>query len=79
MCEGALISMYSITIVRRADSWLVIDGVQKKARLYWHAPGLDIYVVGAIPLRVYDRVCNIAVNECIDRRIPAIALRRVGK
>lgn len=71
--------MYKITIVRQPIGWVVVDGVQPKSRLVWHAAGLDVYVRGPISGRDFPTVANIAMNEAIARRIPARALREVGR
>lgn len=72
--------MEEITIVIHPDTeaCTVQPGIVKSARMVWHAPGLVIYVSGAMPLRLYGRVCNVAVNECINRHIPTLSLKGIG-
>jgi hypothetical protein len=48
-----------------------------KARQHWDAPGLTVYTKGSMPFKLYPVICNIAMNECIARHIPAKSLRRI--
>lgn len=69
--------MEAITIEVSWDGACIVrEEKLKNARLCWYAPGLHIYVQGAMPVSIYARVCNIACNECIARHIPAISLKR---
>jgi len=68
-----------ITIVNDGHNRLTVEfGRWKNARIAWYAPGLTIYTRGAFPVALYAAACNVAVNECLVRNIPAIALRKVS-
>ena len=49
--------------------------------LFFQAPGLDVYVVKARGVRLnkytHETIGNLAVQECINRNIPVMSLRRV--
>lgn len=66
-----------ITIVASFRYIAVVSGRQKRARLEWQAPGLDIYLLGSAA-KCYDIAANVAMNECIARHIPLVACRRVA-
>ncbi len=68
-----------ITIVQNYGTLTVNDGKVSKSRLEWRAPGLKIYVKGALPGVVYEQAINLALNAAIARHIPAISLRKVSK
>lgn len=48
----------------------------KGSRLEWSAPGIEFYIKGSFKGGAYEQAANLALNMCIDRHIPAIALRR---
>lgn len=71
-----------ITIISKYGSLTVKEGREPGYRLVWRAPGLDVYVKGAISEgNLFESAANLALNVCIDRHIPAISLRyqRGGK
>lgn len=56
----------------------VVDGRVKGARLGYSAPGLEIYLTGALPVRMRDKVHYHAMNAALCRHIPLISLKRHG-
>jgi hypothetical protein len=67
-----------ITICIRGTGTISVEfGRLPKARQHWYASGLTIYTKGAMPIKLYPVICNIAMNECIARHIPAKSLRRI--
>lgn len=48
----------------------------KGARIEWNAPGIEFYLKGSFKGGAYEQAANLALNMCIDRHIPAIALKR---
>jgi hypothetical protein len=47
-----------------------------KSRLVWIAPGLNVYVLGSIADKFkFEQASNMALQECINRHIPASSLR----
>jgi len=71
--------METITIqVTKTDKVLVWDGRLKNARLRYHAPNLQIYVLGAVSVPLRDKVNYHAFEACRARHIPLISLRREG-
>lgn len=71
--------MGNITIVRCGNIWVVEDGVAKGAGLYWRCERLNVYVLGALPIREYGRVANIAMNYLISIGGRAVELERYIK
>jgi len=67
--------MEGITIVVYPLSIVVFDGVAGK--LWYQAPGLDIYVSGKVPASRLSSVHYHAVEETVKRYIPALSLRNV--
>lgn len=67
--------MESISIVVYPTAIVVFDGVAGK--LWYQAPGLDIYVSGKVPAARLPSVHYTAVAETIARNIPALSLRHV--
>ena len=68
-----------ITLVVKPLTIEVVDGKVAHSRLWYQAPGLDIYVGGAVPLKREHSVHFLAVQNAIARHIPAIALRCVRR
>lgn len=64
-----------ITITKIAQRWQVVAGRLDNCRMWFYAPGLEVYVKGSGTAQ-YHVIANIAVNEAIARNIPAVALRR---
>lgn len=71
--------MEIITIVSDRGNWIVEDGIAKGSRLYWRSPRLNVYVKGAMPVKEYGRVANIAMNHLMSIGGKAIELRRYVK
>jgi len=67
--------MESISIVVYPLSIVVFDGIAGK--LWYQAPGLDIYVSGHAPDNRQHSVHYHAVEQTVQRHIPAMALRDV--
>lgn len=71
--------MEIITIVQEKQHWIVQAGIAPKSRLYWHSPILRVYILGALPVREFGRVANIALNHQISIGGRAIELERYKK
>jgi len=67
--------MESISIIVYPLNIIVFDGIAGK--LWYQAPGLDIYVSGRVTAVRLDAVHYHAVAECVARHIPALSLRNV--
>jgi hypothetical protein len=67
--------MESISIIVYPLNIIVFDGIAGK--LWYQAPGLDIYVSGKVPSAKQHMVHYHAIQACMARHIPAIALRDV--
>jgi len=67
--------MESISIIVYPASIVVFDGIAGK--LWYQAPGLDIYVSGKVTAARLASVHYHAVQECVARHIPALSLRNV--
>lgn len=67
--------MESISIVVYPTAIVVFDGIAGK--LWYQAPGLDIYVSGKATAARLASVHYIAVAETVARHIPALSLRHV--
>jgi len=55
----------------------VLDGKSEKSKLWYQAPGLDIYVSGHVCRCREHSLHYLAVENAVARHIPAIALRCV--
>jgi len=66
--------MEIITIEKRIGSISVHDGRLPKSRLKWTAPGIEIYLLGAVPVASRDNVAYHAMNACLVRHIPLKSL-----
>lgn len=66
-----------ITILVHYGSMTVCEGRLNGSRLVWRAAGLDVYVLGTLTgdKLHFEQACNLAVNACIGRHIPAASLR----
>jgi len=69
--------MEIITIHVMPVEMQVIDGQMENAKLWFQAPGLNIYVAGHVCKCREHSVGNLAMQETLARHIPAIALRNV--
>jgi len=67
--------MESISIIVYPLSIVVFDGIAGK--LWYQAPGLDIYVSGGVTPARQHSVHYHAVEQAVQRHIPAMALRDV--
>ncbi len=66
-----------ITIKTLPLSMIVVDGKEKGSHLWYQAPGLDIYVSGAVNISREHAVHYLAVENTVARHIPALSLRYV--
>lgn len=55
----------------------VVDGHIEKSKLWYQAPGLDIYVSGHVCRCREHTIHYMAVENAVARHIPAIAMRHV--
>lgn len=69
--------MSMITLVVEYGRVTVVEGRLPKSRLIFTSAGLAVYQLGSSDEIHTDCIPNIAMNACIDRRIPVISLRRV--
>lgn len=67
-----------ISIVRKAFSWVVENGKASHARLWFYAPGLEIFVRGEDASRSFPIIANIACNAVLERHIPINSMRTVA-
>jgi len=65
-------------ITLKVERTSVIVAIGKAGRLWYQAPGLDIYVVGSVRLAQMHIIHYQAVCEAINRHIPARLVRSVG-
>jgi len=52
---------------------------EKRSRLEWQAPGWDVYIRGRFPPSRYAAAANLAIDYLVQRSVPAISIRRVGR
>jgi len=72
--------MDRISIVRTPNGgWIVQDGQAKRSRLCWQGAGREYYVLGAMPVSEYARVCNIVCNHEIACGGRALNVKRAGR
>lgn len=57
----------------------VLAGKTKGARDGWHAPGLDVYILGRVTKERRDDVHWHAMNICQGLHIPLISFKAVGR
>jgi len=55
----------------------VVTELCRRGKLWYQAPGLDIYVSGAVPAALLHIVHYQAVAEALSRHIPAASVRHV--
>jgi len=70
--------MRLITIDVKDESMTVIDDKLKGCREVWRAPGLIVFVKGALNKKQYEQARHLAVSVCEDMHIPVISLRKTG-
>ena len=70
--------MQTITIDVTEATCIIHDGRLPKSRLKWHAPGLQIFIRGAIPVRKRDMVLYHAFDLCLAHHIPLVQLKSEG-
>jgi len=70
--------MELITIKVETMLITVFDGKIKGSRLGYTAPGLEIYVIGKVPVIKRDKVHYHAMQQAIARHIPLTQLKRHG-
>lgn len=64
-----------ITIERQVNRWIVVPHRSTNSRLWFYAPGIEVYVRGENAAKEFDTLANIAMNEALSRHIPAISLK----
>lgn len=66
-----------ITIAGNYRGWSVSLHRASYARLWFYAPGLEIYVKGEGAARQFEAIANLAMNEAAARHIPLSSLKTV--
>jgi len=69
----------SITIVSAPTSVTVQPGKLTGSKLWFQAPGLDIYIIGDDTVKRHHAVAYQATLETASRHIPVLSLRYVGR
>lgn len=67
----------AITIEVMPKTMIVTDGKVEKSKLWYQAPGLDIYVAGRVCACREHSVKFIAVEAAVSRHIPALSVKDV--
>lgn len=70
--------MEKITIEVTDGKIIVHDGRLERARLKYYAPGLEIYLKGAVTVKKRDLVNYHAIENCLARHIPIRTLVSYG-
>lgn len=70
--------METLTIQVTETALLVKDGKLPRAKLKYYAPGLEIYLIGAVTISRRAAVNQIAFDLCLARHIPLISLKALG-
>lgn len=70
--------METITIIVSDNMIEVAQGRAIRARLKWQAPGLEIYIVGAVKVSRRPAVQYHAMSEAQKRHIPLLSLKSYG-
>lgn len=70
--------MEKITIVYDGLKVAVVDGCVSDARLKYWSNNLEVYVKGAIPVTVRDKIHYHAMEQARARHIPLIAFYSKG-
>ena len=68
-----------ITVLEVLDGWRVDFERAPHSVLLFQSAGLDIYVRGRLISEKFEVLANIAINECLSRRIPTASLRTINK
>lgn len=68
-----------ITIEGHVNRWIVVPHRSGNARLWFYAPGLEVYVKGEGASKSFDVIANIAMNEALARNIPAGSLKTAAR
>jgi len=64
-----------ISIIKVANRWIVVPHRETNSRLWFYAPGFEVYVKGEGAAKVFDTLANLAMNEALARHIPASSLK----
>jgi hypothetical protein len=64
-----------ISIIRVAQHWIVVPHRETNSRLWFYAPGFEVYVRGEGASQEFDVLANLAMNEALARHIPAVSLK----
>jgi hypothetical protein len=71
--------MEQITIVVKPAGVEVVPGRTKGAKLQYRVSGqLEIFVFGAVPVPMRDKVHYHAMEQCRNRNIPLLQLKKDG-
>lgn len=63
--------------VNERGSLNMIEGRMPGARRMWYADGHTFYVKGSLAGNRFEQAGNLVINYCLERSIPAIAVRRI--
>lgn len=64
-----------ISIIRIGQRWQVVEERTPHSRLWFYAPGFEVYVRGEGAAKQFDTLANIAMNAALARHIPANSLK----
>jgi len=68
--------MIEFTIERKWEIMRVLGGRLKRSRPMWQADGVTFYVYGTLDNKQYAQAMNLALQQCANMHIPAMALHR---
>lgn len=64
-----------ITVRKNGWGWVVVMGRETGSRLWFYAPGLEVYVKGESAAKQFDVIANLAMNEAQTRHIAPGSLK----
>lgn len=64
-----------ITVRKNGWGWIVVMGRESGSRLWFYAPGLEVYVKGESAAKQFDVIANLAMNEAQSRHIAPGSLK----
>lgn len=64
-----------ITIEGHVNRWIVVPNRSTNSRLWFYAPGFEVYVRGENAAKQFDTLANIAMNEALARHIAPGSLK----
>lgn len=66
-----------IIVIERKDGVLqCVESDKPRGTIQWLADGMSIYVVGAMSIKTYPVIANIAMNEVLRRGRSLKSMRR---